>query len=88
MLTGLLGGRGATAAEVERFTSHDDRSVQYSWGAHVYRGSYDRWRPQDPWGYHPPWAGLGYGLPNRFTIYIRRGSLSRRERVRVRVAGH
>src|ERR671919_797612 len=67
MLAGPFGGpvlSAASAAEVERFTYQNDWSAQDPWGQQDYR-----WRPQDPWGHRPPRAGLGYGLPDRYTIH-------------------
>jgi hypothetical protein len=81
-LTILFGGPvlpAASAAAVERFTSHDDWRAQYPWDRQDYR-----WRPQDPWGYRPPRAGLGYGLPDRYTIHKGKKCELRCERIRGR----
>jgi hypothetical protein len=67
MLAGLFGSPvlpAASAAEVEPFAYQNDRSAQYPWDPQDYR-----WRPRDPWGYRPPRAGLGYGLPDHYTIH-------------------
>jgi hypothetical protein len=85
MLGGLFGGPvlpSASAAEVELFTYQNDWSAQYPWGPQDYRGIRDPWRPQDPWGYRPPRAGLGYGLPDHYTIHKGKKCELRCERIR------
>src|SRR5215510_4549345 len=80
MLAGLFGGPvlpAASAAEVELFAYQNDWSTQYPWGSQDYR-----WRPQDPWGHRPPRAGLGYGLPDRYTIHKGKKCELRCERIR------
>jgi hypothetical protein len=81
MLAGLFGGP-ASATEQESFTYQNDWSAQYPWGPQDYRVTRDPWRPRDPWGYRPPRAGLGYGLPDRYTIYKGKKCELRCERIR------
>jgi hypothetical protein len=69
MLAGLFGGPAVSAADLEPFDYQNDWVAQYPWGPQDYRGTRDPWRPQDPWGYRPPRAGLGYGLPDHYTIH-------------------
>jgi hypothetical protein len=86
MLAGLFSGPvlpAASASEVERLTYQNDWSTQYPWGQQDYR-----WRPQDPWGYRPPKAGLGYGLPDRYTIHKGKKCELRCERIRGRREYH
>jgi hypothetical protein len=70
MLVGLFGGPAASAADMEPFDYQNDWVAQYPWGQQDYRSQRDAWG-RDPWGYRhdgPPRAGLGYGLPDRYTI--------------------
>jgi hypothetical protein len=74
ILAGLFGDPAlpsASAAEVERFASHNDWSAQYPWGQQDYRGQRDPWGQQDPWGYRHdrPRRRSGYGLPDHYTIH-------------------
>src|SRR6266508_4008750 len=69
MLAGLFGGPAVSAADLEPFDYQNDWVAQYPWGPQDYRETHDPWRPQDPWGYRPPRAGLGYGLPDHYTIH-------------------
>jgi hypothetical protein len=82
MLVVLFGGPVVSAAEPELFTYQNDWSARYPWGPPDYRGTRDPWRPQDPWGYRPPRAGLGYGLPDRYTIHKGKKCELRCERIR------
>ena len=86
MLAGLFGGPvlpPASAAEVEPLAYQYDMSAHDPWGPQDYRG-----RPQDPWGYRPPRAGLGYGLPDRYTIHRGKKCELRCERIRGRREYH
>jgi hypothetical protein len=85
MLAGLFGGP-ASAADLAPFDYQNDWVAQYPWSQRDYRDQRDAWG-YDRWGYRyngPPRAGLGYGLPDRYTIHKGKKCELRCERIRGR----
>ena len=92
-LAGLFGGPAlpaASAADVERFMSHNEWGAQgpsryqNPWGRQDYRGQRDPWDQHDQWGYRHdrPRRRSGYDLPDRYTIHRGKKCELRCERIR------